>query len=299
MDVKVGPLVAQGNTSNVYRCGRDAVAKVLRPGIPDHWAVQEAETTELVHAAGLPAPRVLDMSTVGGRPAIVLERIDGVSMWVEMRERQGDISRLSRTLADLQAEVNATPAPTGLVNLADRLRAKIQNARSLSDSECVAALAELDARPQCEALCHFDVHPNNVIMGARGPVLIDWFDAAVGCPAADVVRSSVLMRPVAAMAYLECPDSSLIGAVHDEYLGWVLRDRPAVAGRLLGWERSVLASRLAEPLSEPIQLDTLAELRLSWAARPTRLAESVSCAGVSRSASSGGSARRPLIQLDL
>lgn len=284
---KLGPPVAKGNTSTVYRWGQDAVAKVLDAGIPEQWVAREAETTELVYSAGLPAPRVRDVTRVGGRPAIVFDRIDGPSMWVVMRERRDEVLRLSRLLADLQAEVNATPAPSGLASLNDHIRTKVESARCLPPLDRAATLVELEQLPRRKRLCHFDVHPNNVLMASRGPILIDWFDAAAGCPEADVVRSSVLMRPVAARAYLECTDSSLIREAHDEYLRRVMCTRPELAGRLLDWERPVLASRLAEPLDDAIRLDMLHDLRRLRLSEPTPLAIVLS----SPSSGSSGSSR--------
>lgn len=277
--VSIGPmvarhlhtLVARGNTSDVYRWGRHAVVKVLRPGIPDDWAQREAATTESVHAAGLPAPGVLDVTTIDGRPAIVFERIDGVSMWARMLTFPGDIPRLSLLLAELQAEVNATAAPAGIPSLHDRLHDNLVNARHLSSSERDAAALALERRPRHGGLCHFDIHPNNVLMGPLDPVIIDWFDASAGSPEADIARSSVLMRRSASHGHLECADPSVIELVHDEYLAAVLRTRHVDDEALLAWEPSVLAGRLAEPVIEAIQTETADALRLLEASLPTAL----------------------------
>ena len=45
----------------------------------------------------------------------------------------------------------------------------------------VHAIAHGDAR-----LVHYDLHPDNVILGPDGPVLIDWTNARAGDPDADV-----------------------------------------------------------------------------------------------------------------
>ena len=135
MVIQLDTLIAQGNTSDVYRWGTDAVVKVLLEDIPDDWATREAQIAERVHAAGLPTPAVLDLTTVNDRPAIVFELVEGVSMWEQMLAYPADISRLSRILADLQANVNATRAPKGLPGLNDRLRKKIERNTILDISE--------------------------------------------------------------------------------------------------------------------------------------------------------------------
>lgn len=275
-------LVARGNTSDVYRWGTDSIVKVLRPGIPDDWAIREARTTDLVHAAGLPAPAVLGLTTVEGRPGIIFEQVTGASMWEQMLANPRDVPRLTLQLVELQADVNATPAPAGLPRLIDRLTEHIQGNPFLSASERNTAQAALDAQADDEALCHFDVHPNNMIMGAGGPVIIDWFDAAAGSPSADVVRSSVLMRDDAASCHLPCGDTSVIGEVHDQYMASVVRRRHIDVDGLLGWESPVLAARLAEPLVESSVHATLELWRGLHALQPSRLASSSQSAGRSR-----------------
>jgi aminoglycoside phosphotransferase (APT) family kinase protein len=243
-----GLLVARGNTSEVYEWGHGAVVKVLRAGIPREWAERESTTSELVHAAGLPAPAVLDVVTVNSRVGIVFERVEGISMWDQMLADPAGASTLIRLLVKLQAEVNASCAPSGLPKVCDRLRQNIDAAAMLTDVEKTAARGSLECLPDGNSLCHFDVHPNNVLLGRTGPVIIDWFDAAVGDPAADVVRSSVLLRHDAVAGHLGGASSSIVAELHDEYVASVVAARDLGEEVLLGWEPCVLAGRLAEPL---------------------------------------------------
>ncbi len=166
----------------------------------------------------------------------------------------------------MQAEINETWAPRGLPKLSERLRKNIAGTQWFSSGERSTALAELDQLPDGNALCHFDVHPNNVLMGPDKPVIIDWFDAAAGDPAADIVRSAILMRQDAAESHLTCVDPSIISRVHDEYLACLLRTRGVDYDHLLRWEPTLLASRLAEPIPDTV----LATMRDQWRAVHSR-----------------------------
>lgn len=247
-------MIARGNTSDVYTWTRDTVVKLLRPGIPPEWAGREATINRLVNASGFPAPAVLDTVTMDGRPGIVFERIEGVSMWDEMLADPSEIPRLSRTLADLQAELNSLPAPPGLPELHERLAMNIAVASLLPLGERAAAQRALDNLPRGTSLCHFDVHPNNVLLGPDGPVLIDWFDAAAGEAAADIVRASLLLRHGPASGYLHDATADTVALIHSEYLRRTFAIRDVPEGALLAWEAPIVASRLAEPVPTEVPL---------------------------------------------
>ncbi|WP_234893062.1 phosphotransferase [Sphingobium yanoikuyae] len=57
-----------------------------------------------------------------------------------------------------------------------------------------AAIAYLDRLPDGNILTHGDFHLGNVMMTPQGMMVIDWSKAAAGHPAADAVRSEMLMR---------------------------------------------------------------------------------------------------------
>ncbi len=44
---------------------------------------------------------------------------------------------------------------------------------------------------------HLDLHPDNVVLSSRGPVVIDWRNAAEGSPDLDVAVSAVILAEVA------------------------------------------------------------------------------------------------------
>jgi aminoglycoside phosphotransferase (APT) family kinase protein len=101
--------------------------------------------------------------------------------------------------------------------------------------ELLALLAEIDDGRR--ALCHFDLHPGNVIVSAKGWVVIDWLTASSGPPAADFARTLVLDPPHQRTA-------------RGRFMTIVERDgmkaRDLARPRLDAWIRVVAAARLAE-----------------------------------------------------
>lgn len=139
---------------------------------------REARVMEYVRAQGYPVPAIDEMSDDG--LDMVMERIEGLDMVATMGKRPWTIPRQGRVLAELHVQLHELPAPDWLheapVGRGDRL-------------------------------VHLDLHPLNVIIGPRGPVVIDWANAARGDPVVDVALAWVLM------AAGSVPTGLFIGAV--------------------------------------------------------------------------------------
>jgi Ser/Thr protein kinase RdoA (MazF antagonist) len=63
----------------------------------------------------------------------------------------------------------------------------------IPDHIAAGVLALIDRLPTDERLCHCDLHPDNVIMTADGPRLIDWTGARRGGPPYDLACSHFLL----------------------------------------------------------------------------------------------------------
>jgi hypothetical protein len=89
--------------------------------------------------------------------------------------------------------VHACTAPTTWLNQRDWLRKDIDQKDLIPPGLKVKVIAVLDSLPDGTQMCHGDFHPGNIVMTARGPVIIDWLTATRGHPLSDVARTMVLM----------------------------------------------------------------------------------------------------------
>lgn len=245
-----GIVLARGNTSDLCDWSAGRVIKVLRPGIPAHWASIEAETIARVHAAGLPVPAVDGVVEVEGRPGIVLERVEGDSMWEHMKRDPRRVPELVQQLVDLQTEVQRTAVP-GLKSLEDRLHTKIGEASQLSEDDRATARRLLTILPAGKAVCHGDFHPANVVLTKRGPIVLDWFDAAQGDVTADFVRSSLLLRPPSDRGcWLAGATPELLDQIHSHYITELVRRRAFDLRTFGPWEAVTAVARMSEPVPD-------------------------------------------------
>lgn len=242
--------LAVGNTSVVYAWDEGRIVKVFGPDIPTHWAQLEANWTERVHDAGLPVPEVVEVTEVTGRPAIVYQRVRGRTMLQTLVAPDADVGGIAGELAELQLWLHAVEPPSGLPRLRDRLRSKIHDAPDLDPVARARVIAELEQRRDGTALCHGDLHPGNIIVTPAGPIIVDWFDVSVGSPAADVARTSLLIRPQPLAGpphYLPGSTNALLDRFHTAYLSHHRTATGTGAEEVAAWEVIVAVARLCEP----------------------------------------------------
>jgi Ser/Thr protein kinase RdoA (MazF antagonist) len=154
-----GPLVGAGRAADVYDIGGGRVLRRYRVPL-DMQA--EAAVMRHLHAAGFPVPRVYDADG----PDLVMEHLDGRDMLAELGRKPWLVRRHGRTLAGLHNRLHEIPAPAGLA---------------------AAAFGPGDR------VLHLDLHPGNVMLTSRGPVVIDWSNVRAGPAGADVAMAYLIL----------------------------------------------------------------------------------------------------------
>jgi aminoglycoside phosphotransferase (APT) family kinase protein len=181
-----GPLIASGRAADVYEYGNGLVLRRYRT---PHDCLYEAAVMQHVHAHGYPVPRVVEVS--GGD--IVMERIEGPTMLTALGKRPWRIRAYTKVLSGLIHRLHAIPVTGWMQN---RLGGG-------------------------GAVVHLDLHPDNVMLTPRGPVVIDWSNAGRGAPEVEVADLWLLM------ANANIPGSratrTLLGAGRKLFLRGVLR----------------------------------------------------------------------------
>ncbi|WP_228551642.1 phosphotransferase family protein [Paenibacillus sp. B01] len=190
----LGEPIGRGNTATIYRWGKTEVVKLFHDGLTARQeAEKEAAKAVFFQKLGLNAPSFGGFVEFEGRPGLIYERIEGLTMLWTIEPSAASVSAHARMMARLQNELHGVRAEGGPELKTDMAR-MIQWAPWLTESEKQASQAVLDVLPAGERVCHYDFHPDNIILSPRGPVIIDWMNALVGDPAADVARSSMMLQ---------------------------------------------------------------------------------------------------------
>lgn len=191
--MELGRPIALGRTAEIYAWKEGQILKLFHTWFPASAVEYEARVAHAVYAAGLPVPAPGEVIPVADRLGLVYERLDGQSMLAVFLKQPWRMAVLARMFAELHANMHAitTREPPSQHK---RLQQKITEAKPLPESLKQAALSALNSLPEGESLCHGDFHPGNIIMTAKGPIVIDWIDVTIGHPLADFARTAILVR---------------------------------------------------------------------------------------------------------
>jgi uncharacterized protein (TIGR02172 family) len=242
-----GPRIAQGRTAEVFQWGDAQVLKLYRAGYPDAWVAHEAKVGRLMHEAGLDTPAVGDVLEIDGRRGIVFERLDGPSMLDVLVQQPQRLPELAAEFARLHAAMHATQCPE-LPSLREWTKQTIGQTARLTDEVKARACRAVDALPDGGAVCHSDFHPANIVMTARGPIVIDWIGATRGHPTADVAHTVLLFRHFGLPPGLSSAERERLLALRrhflDAYLAAYARLRVFSTEEVEAWIAPLAASML-------------------------------------------------------
>jgi aminoglycoside phosphotransferase (APT) family kinase protein len=145
-------LLGRGRDADVFALDGNRVLRRYRDAGKS--VEREAAVMSYARAQGLPVPEVFDADGAN----LVMERVVGPTMTAALARRPWTLAAQARVLAGLHRAVHEVPAP-------DWLAGPFGGG---------------------DALLHLDLHPENVLMTADGPVVIDWTNAARGPAEVDV-----------------------------------------------------------------------------------------------------------------
>ena len=182
-------VIAVRNNKTVYRDGDKAI-KVFDANFSKSDILNEALNQARVEEAGVRVPKVLEVSVIDGKWAIVSEYIPGKTLAQMMEENPQNKDAYLEQFVELQMDVHTHRAPL-LNKLHDKMKRKIDET-GLDATTRYELHTRLDSTPHHNKVCHGDFNPSNIIMSENGPYILDWSHATQGNASADVARTYLL-----------------------------------------------------------------------------------------------------------
>ena len=183
-------VIAVRTGKTVYRDG-DQVIKVFDNDYSKADVLNEALNQARIEETGLNIPKILQVTMIEGKWAIVSEYIKGRTLDALMKENPDKYDEYLELFVDLQIEMHTKRAPL-LNKLKDKMNRKISES-NLDATTRYELHTRLEGMPKHNKVCHGDFNPSNIIITDEGKAyIIDWSHATQGNASADVARTYLL-----------------------------------------------------------------------------------------------------------
>ncbi len=188
--MKLDNVVAVRSNKIIYRDG-DKSIKVFDAEYSKADVLNEALNQARVEETGLAMPKVLEVTKVDGKWAIISEFVVGTPLSELMEKNPEKIDEYLEMFVDLQMKVHAKNCPM-LNKLKDKMNRKISQA-DIPETIRYELHTRLEGMPKHKKVCHGDFNPSNIIITESGmPYIIDWAHATQGNASADIARTYLL-----------------------------------------------------------------------------------------------------------
>ena len=258
-----GSLIGQGRTAEIFEWGGEHILKLYRNFMPESVCRQEFEWALRVNEHVKVAPEPIEMIHIDGRFGAVYERLHGETMLALLLENKQSLNQYAKMLAKYHADLHRIVDIEG-VTVKDKLSEEIRRAPAISPEEKNEVLNHLKALPEGKSICHFDFHPDNIMVADGCCRVMDWVTACIGDPNADVARTRLLL------IYAEPPDGHPSSGVAERifrrllwiaYSGEYRKLTGAKSADIRRWETPVEAARLCEGVPETEKRKVYARLK--------------------------------------
>ncbi len=190
--MKLDRVIAVRNNKTIYRDG-DRCIKVFNAEYSKADVLNEALNQARIEETGLSIPKILEVTMIDGKWAIVSEFIKGKTLASLMEEDTTGEKKQEYIdlLVELQMSVHSKTCP-----LLNKLKDKMS--RKIAETELDATTrydlhTRLEGMPKHNKVCHGDFNPSNIIITDNGvPYILDWSHATQGNASADVARTYLL-----------------------------------------------------------------------------------------------------------
>ena len=203
--MKLERVIAVRNNKTIYR-DKDRCVKVFDETYSKADVLNEALNQARIEETGLNIPKVLEVTLVDGKWAIISEYVVGKTLAQLMEDEPHKKNEYIELLVDTQLEVHSKKSPL-LNKLKDKMSRKI-SATELDATIKYDLHTRLEGMPKHTKVCHGDFNPSNIIVTDDGKAyILDWSHATQGNASADAARTYLLFHlagdTIGAKTYLD------------------------------------------------------------------------------------------------
>ena len=138
-------------------------------------------------------PKLIEVTKIGDKWAIVMEYVDGINLEQYLEEHQDRIDDVLEILVATQIKILGYRVPL-LTRSKELYSYKISKNEALNDEKRKELLIKLEESKNHSKLCHGDLSLSNIVVKSDGSIwILDWAHASQGNAEADAARTYLTM----------------------------------------------------------------------------------------------------------
>lgn len=190
--MKLETIIATRPKKTVYRDG-DVVIKLFNEDYSKSDILNEALNQARVEETGLAIPKILEITKIDGKWAIISEYVEGPTLEQLMEQNPDKLDEYMDLFVTLQTEIHNKKAPL-LTKLLDKMNRKISQA-DIDHATKYDLHTILEGMHKHDKVLHGDFNPSNIIMAPDGQAyILDWAHATQGNASADAARTYLVFN---------------------------------------------------------------------------------------------------------
>lgn len=182
-------VIAERKNKTVYRDG-DKTIKLFVENYSKSNILNEAlNQARVEEGTDLCIPKLLEISKIDNRWALVFEHVDGTPLDKLMEQHPEKQEEYLNWFVDIQLYILSKSVP--LLNpIKEKYKRKINSLTDITDNTRYELLQRLDGMKTHAKLCHGDYNPSNVVIKPDGQAaILDWSHVTIGNASADVANT--------------------------------------------------------------------------------------------------------------
>jgi len=180
-------------TKTVYRDGDKTIKYFVKDYSIANILNEALNQARVEEGTDLNIPKLLEVTKIDDRWALVFEHIDGKTLQELMDENKEKEDEYLDLFVNIQLDILSNNVLL-LNRIKDKYTRKINDAENINDQTKYELLERLQGMKNHTKLCHGDFNPSNIILRDDGSYhIIDWAHATQGNASADVARTFLIL----------------------------------------------------------------------------------------------------------
>jgi RIO-like serine/threonine protein kinase len=174
MEINLNNPIAERKTKTVYTDNGKTIKLFVQNYAKSNILNEALNQARVEEGTDLNIPKLLEVSKIEDRWAIISEYIEGTPLNVLMQQNPDKENEYLNLFVDTQIKILSNSVPL-LNRIKDKFKRKLINATNIDENIKYELLQRLEGMKNHEKLCHGDFNPSNLIIKEDGSVyIIDW-----------------------------------------------------------------------------------------------------------------------------